>query len=160
MLDGSAEGQVPPVVKASGWKPGKKRGWSFLSKGMYVVYRTDGSRELSVGCVLHNRREEKTVELHSCRSRWTGTSVVHLKEYRSRDDGEVQVVLDPTEDLVKIIAQVWASSGLASPAPRLALMALVESRISRIDWPGMPSSFNRCFMRSVFRWFVHFRPQD
>eukprot|EP00973_Karenia_brevis_P027342 3769595-Karenia_brevis.AAC.1 len=46
MINGEAD--VPHEVRATGWKPGKKKGWKGLVKGHYITYRPDNSRELSV----------------------------------------------------------------------------------------------------------------
>ena len=73
---------LPPEVKAQGWKPGKKKGWKGLTKGHIVVYRAGSSRYVAVGYVLFNDKEQQQVHVHTCRSRWTGTAVTHVKEYR------------------------------------------------------------------------------
>ena len=52
MITGDGKDSLPPVVKASGWKPGKKKGWVGSTRGQYVAYQSDFSRELSVALVL------------------------------------------------------------------------------------------------------------
>eukprot|EP00973_Karenia_brevis_P053301 7409185-Karenia_brevis.AAC.1 len=79
------DNSVPQEVKATGWKPGEKKGWKGLVKCHYIAYRPDTSRELLVAFVLYNDKNEQSVQAQSCRSVWTGTSVQHLKEYRKSD---------------------------------------------------------------------------
>ena len=94
---------LPGVVKASGWKPGKRKGWQSLTKGHYVAYRLDDSHEVSVAYVLANDRNNHSVDVQSCRSVWTGTHIRHLKEYREVQDGDTVVVTTPTEDPVRSV---------------------------------------------------------
>eukprot|EP00973_Karenia_brevis_P009582 1293790-Karenia_brevis.AAC.1 len=101
MRNGDAE--VPHEVRATGWKPGKRKGWKGLVKGHYIAYRPDTSRELSVAFVLYNDKNEQSVQAQSCRSVWTGTAVQHLKEYRKSDSEGSEIVLEPTEEPVKIV---------------------------------------------------------
>ena len=55
MISGSGGPEaLPPEVRATGWKPGKKKGWSGLTRGQVVAYRPDASRELKVGVVHYN----------------------------------------------------------------------------------------------------------
>eukprot|EP00973_Karenia_brevis_P002606 355556-Karenia_brevis.AAC.1 len=72
MINGEVE--VPLEVKATGWKPGKKKGWKRLVKGHYITYRPDNSRELSIAFVLYNDKNDQSIQAQSCRSVWTGTS--------------------------------------------------------------------------------------
>ena len=47
MVDGNGDSDLPPQVKASGWKHGKKGGgWTTLAKGQVIVYRQDESLSL------------------------------------------------------------------------------------------------------------------
>ena len=103
MIAGQGKGDLPAVVQASGWKTSKTKGWAGLCKGMYIAYRTDGTRELSVAMVLHNDAINRTVSAHSCRSLWSGTAVVHKKEYRETNAEGADIVLEPTEELVKSV---------------------------------------------------------
>ena len=93
---------LPPEVKATGWKPGKKKGWLGLTKGQYVAYQSSASRRLSVAHVLYNDKSSMSVEAQSCRSTWDGIAVKHLKEYRRNDSEGSEVTLEPTEELVKL----------------------------------------------------------
>ena len=78
MVAGGVAG-TPALVKASGWKPSKKKGWRTLTKGHYVAYQQTGTRYLSVAYVLRNDVQNQSVEAQSCRSIWTGTSIRHLE---------------------------------------------------------------------------------
>ena len=103
LVAGEAESELPEGVKATGWKPSKRKGWRGLTKGMVVCYRPSDDRELLVAHVHYNDRNAQSVVCHSCRPDWTGTSVVWEKEYRSRsEEGEVSIVTTPTEDPVMI----------------------------------------------------------
>ena len=82
MIAGKGVTDLPPQVKATGWKHGRSKTWITLAKGQIVAYRPDSSRELAVGVVHYNDKEKMSVELHSCRSVWSGMSVKHVKEYR------------------------------------------------------------------------------
>jgi hypothetical protein len=66
------------------------------------TWPTGGSRELSVAYVLRNDKENQKVEAQGCRTTWTGTSVRHRKEYRRTNAEEAEVVLEPTEEPVRI----------------------------------------------------------
>jgi len=78
MLAGdNVAGTLPPEVVATGWKVGKKGGWKGLVRGQYIAYRPDASRRLAVAKVLYNDREAQSVEVHTCRSMWVGTAVLH-----------------------------------------------------------------------------------
>ena len=90
-------------MKATGWKPSKTRGWRTLAKGQVVTYRTGVSRELSVGVVLYNDINQQQVEVHTCRSVWSGTAVKHHREYRRVDGEGDEIVLEPTDQPVKCI---------------------------------------------------------
>ena len=102
MIAGTAQG-LPKEVKATGWKPGKKKGWKGLAKGQVVAYQPDSSRELSVAVVLYNDRNNQSVEAQSCRSIWTGTAVCHVREYRKSDAEGSEIVLEPTEEPVRCV---------------------------------------------------------
>ena len=88
-----AEGQeraMPPKVVAKGWEPSKKKGWTGLAKGQVIAYQTGAHRELSIAYVLYNDGNNHSVQVHSCRTIWTGMSVRHLREYRdTSEEGEV-----------------------------------------------------------------------
>ena len=103
MIGGTGQDGLPVEVKATGWKPGKKKGWAGLVKGQIITYQSDKSRELSVAVVLHNDKNNQRVEAHSCRSTWSGTTVRHLKEYRKSDSEGSEIVLEPTEEPVKVL---------------------------------------------------------
>ena len=102
MINGKVEG-LPNEVVATGWKPGKKKGWKGLAKGHLVAYQPNASRELSVAVVLYNDRNNQSIEAHSCRTLWTGTAVRHIKEYRKTDAEGSDIVLEPTEEPVRCI---------------------------------------------------------
>ena len=104
MVAGESSG-LPPRVVATGWKPGKRKGWTALTKGQYVAYQQDGSRELSIAMVLHNDVSQKLIVAHSCRTLWTGTAVEHRKEYWLETPEGRDVVLDPTDEVVKVSVQ-------------------------------------------------------
>ncbi len=93
----------PPEVKATGWKASKRKGWTSLRRGQVVAYQSGVGKELSVGYVLYNDTENDSVELHQCRSTWTGTSVVHLKEYRLPVSEGGLLVTEPTDEVVKCL---------------------------------------------------------
>eukprot|EP00973_Karenia_brevis_P059720 8313386-Karenia_brevis.AAC.1 len=57
MISGN-EPDIPHEVKATGWKPGKKKGWRGLVKGHVIAYRPDTSRELTVAVVLYSDRKQ------------------------------------------------------------------------------------------------------
>ena len=103
MVTGDGTDNLPPRVRATGWKAGKTKGWRGLTKGQYVAYQPDASRELSVAFVLRNNTAVGSVEAQSCRSIWSGCAVVHLKEYRKTDAQGSEVVLEPTEEPVKCV---------------------------------------------------------
>jgi hypothetical protein len=103
MIAGASDTSLPPEVKATGWKPSVTKGWKGLTKGQVVAYRSDASRELSVAVVHYNDRANQSVEVHNCRSTWTGTAVRHVKEYRKYDADGSEVVLEPTEEPVRSI---------------------------------------------------------
>ena len=96
------------MVKATGWKPGKKKGWKGLTKGHFVVYQSDTSKELSVAAILFNDKSNQCVEAHRCRTVWTGTRVRHLKEYRKSDAEGSEILLEPIEELVRCVIQYRA----------------------------------------------------
>ena len=60
--------KVPPLVKASGWKPSRRKGWNRLTKGQYVAYQESSSRELSIAYVLRNDTQAEIVEAQRCRT--------------------------------------------------------------------------------------------
>eukprot|EP00973_Karenia_brevis_P058603 8162025-Karenia_brevis.AAC.1 len=64
MINGETD--VPHEVRATGWRPGKKKGWTGLVKGHYIACRPDTSRELSVAFVLYNDKNEQSVQAQSC----------------------------------------------------------------------------------------------
>jgi hypothetical protein len=103
MVSGDSETALPAEVRATGWKPGKKKGWKGLAKGHVVAYRPDASRELSIGIVHYNDRNAQSVQVHNCRSIWTGTAVCHKQEYRKYDSEGSDIVLVPTEEPVRSI---------------------------------------------------------
>jgi len=73
---------------------GRKRGWSGLGPGSHVAYQTRGaSRELTIGKVLRNNKNETTVLIHPYKGLWRQMRVIHLPLYR-KDDGELTV--EPT----------------------------------------------------------------
>ena len=76
---------LPEVVKVTGWKPGKKKGWKGLTKGHYIAYQSGAGKELSIAAVLFNDRNNLCVEAHQCRTVWSGARIQHLKEYRKYD---------------------------------------------------------------------------
>ena len=51
----------------------------------------------------YNDREQQSVEVHSCRSVWSGTSVRHLKEYRQTVAEGAGIALAPTDEPVRSI---------------------------------------------------------
>eukprot|EP00973_Karenia_brevis_P054381 7555419-Karenia_brevis.AAC.1 len=102
MMNGT-DSDAPHEVKATGWKPGKKKGLKGLVKGLYIAYGPDTSRELSIAFVLYNDKNQQRVEAQSCRSVWTGTAVQHVKEYRKSDAEGSEIFLEPTEEPVKIV---------------------------------------------------------
>ena len=104
MIEGKVTG-LPEGVVATGYKPSKTKGWRGLVKGHVIVYRTDGSRELSVAMVDWNNRNEDSVVAVSHRTIWVGTTLVHKKEYRRTDTEGVEVVLEPTGEEVKLTIQ-------------------------------------------------------
>ena len=71
-------------------------------EGQIVAYQLTASRELSVAMVLYNDRNNSCVQAHSCRSLWSGTAVQHVKEYRKSDAAGSEIVLEPTEEPVKL----------------------------------------------------------
>ena len=79
------------------------KGWKGLRKGQYVTYRCDGSRELSVAWVIYNDTNNQSISAHSCKSVWSGTSVRHLREYRTSNAEGADIVLEPTEEPVRTI---------------------------------------------------------
>ena len=93
----------PVKVSATGWKPGKKKGWKGLAKGQVVAYQPGASRELSVAIVLHNDRSQQSIEAQSCGSVWTGTAVRHLREYRTSNEDGAEIVFEPTDEPVRCI---------------------------------------------------------
>ena len=93
-------------MRATGWKPGKRKGWKGLTKGHVVAYRPDASRDLAVAVVHFNDKAAGTVEVHNCKSVWSGTSVRHLKEYRKSDSEGSEIVLEPTEEPVRSIISI------------------------------------------------------
>lgn len=58
---------LPPEVKATGWRPGKKKGWIGLAKSQYVACQASGSRKLSIAYVLYNDKNGMSIEAQSCR---------------------------------------------------------------------------------------------
>ena len=82
---------APPAQSpmSSGYKAGRVKGWGPLNRDDYVAYQTvfDGpeAKELSVGRVLCNHREEQAVTLHAYRGCWSGTKVVFVPQYQSRE---------------------------------------------------------------------------
>ena len=64
----------------SGQYVGRTKGWGPLAAGAEVAYQTittgNRQRELSIGRVLTNNREEQTVIVQPMRSRWKGTRIV------------------------------------------------------------------------------------
>ena len=66
---------------------GPRRGWGSLGAGAYVAFRSAGcgpsSRDLDVGRVLRNEREEQRVLVHQHRGVWQGVRVAHLPLFLS-----------------------------------------------------------------------------
>ena len=95
-----SEANLPPLVRASGWKPSKKKGWGGLSKGMVIAYRPNETRELSVAHVHYNDKSQDLVTSHTCRGVWSGTGVLWRKLYRQHDEEGSSETLEATEDPV------------------------------------------------------------
>ena len=78
-----------------------RKGWLGLNRRQVVAYRPNDSRELKVGVVLYNDKAADSVEIHSCKSAWTGMNIVHRKEYRLTVAEGSHIVTEPTEEVVK-----------------------------------------------------------
>ena len=62
-----------------------------------------------IAIVLRNFKDQSSIEAHSCRSTWSGTAVLHLREYRRTTVGEgSQIVLEPTDEYVKVMVSYTA----------------------------------------------------
>ena len=80
MVTGQREG-VPPGVVATGWKPGKKKGWIGLTKGHVVAYRPSADKDLSIATIIYNDKNAQQVTAQCHRSLWNGMAVVHRAEF-------------------------------------------------------------------------------
>ena len=101
MVSGKNVGELPPQVRATGWKPGRRTGWSSVAKGQYVAYQPTAARELLVGYVLSNDKEQQILYVQTCQPVWSGMSIKHLREYRMSAAEGSEVVTEPTEELVR-----------------------------------------------------------
>ena len=65
---------APPSGRSGLRGTGRRKGWSGLSLGAYVAYQTTGqgpnAKDLSVGKVLRNAREEQKVLVHPYEGLW------------------------------------------------------------------------------------------
>ena len=69
-------------------KAGRRTGWGPLAAGAFVAYQTvnEGprSRELTIGRVLVNHREERRATLRPYRGCWRGVQVAHIPQCNLR----------------------------------------------------------------------------
>ena len=134
MMAASAKDGLPPPVVATGWKKGSKKGWSGLHYGQIIAYRMDESHRVSIGEVLRKLKDSQQVEIHSMATRCRGLQIVHLREYRKRNEqGENRVTLEPTEDLVRGMVNYSAIVRLVELMPSGRLMHSAASELSRGD---------------------------
>lgn len=80
MIAGQGSDGLPAEVVASGWNKKQTQSWHGLAKGQHVAYRTDTSRELSIGVILHNDCAGESAAIQVCRSIWTGAALRHRNE--------------------------------------------------------------------------------
>ena len=89
--EGVPEGGHPEPLR-SGYRAGRRIGWGGLAPGAYVAYMTipqgPRSRELTVGLVLVNHREQQEITVQPHRGKWGGVRVVHTPLFSS-PEGEV-----------------------------------------------------------------------
>ena len=131
----SAQDGLPPRVVATGWKKGSKKGWSGLHYGQVIAYRTDQSHRILIGEVLRNLKDSQQVEIHSMATRCRGLQIVHIREYRKRNDqGETKVTFEPTDDLVRAMVNYSAIVRLVELMPSGRLMHSAASELSRGGW--------------------------
>ena len=92
LLDQTGVGEA---TLRSGHHAGRRKGWGPLSYGCFVAFQTvpqgPKSRELTVGKVLENRRDDQQVVVHQYRGLWKQVRVVHVPAFLGAN-GEV---LDP-----------------------------------------------------------------
>ena len=78
-------GKAPTLA---GGAAGRRKGWGPLAPGAYVAYQTknagDGSKELTVGLVLVNHREDKRLTVQPHRGHWKQVRVVHVPQFQTR----------------------------------------------------------------------------
>ena len=105
----------PPV--RSGAAAGKRKGWGPLAPGAHVAYQTrnggDGSKDLTVGKVLINHREDRRVTLQPHRGCWRAVRVVHLPQFQTRE-GYADSGADIAKETVRyeaLVAQVELLQG-------------------------------------------------
>ena len=67
-------------------RPGKRAGWNNLSRGAIVAYQTfpQGplAKQLTLGKVLANDRENQTITVQPYRSKWLFVKIVHRPLYQ------------------------------------------------------------------------------
>ena len=80
---------APDSVLRSGFKAGRRAGWGPLAGGAIVAYQTIAngpkSKELTIGRVLVNNRDQKQVFIQPYRAMWTGTRLVHRPLFQTAE---------------------------------------------------------------------------
>ena len=93
-------------------KPGKRAGWDKLGQGAFVAYQSVPSgpkkRELSIGKILINNKDDQTVVIQPYRGVWAGVRVQHKPQYLDRDEGRTDEVGPVAQDQIKYEALVLA----------------------------------------------------
>jgi hypothetical protein len=105
MIDGvGGPGDLPAEVRASGWKPGKKKGWAGMRRGHIVAYRPAPSKQLAFARVLRNDRAAESAEVRVYRSIWEGTCVKRLPLYlETAAEGGRQTLTPGTEPAKAVV---------------------------------------------------------
>ena len=82
------EGGEPSPVRGSA-KAGRRKGWGPLAQGAHVVYQTKVTgperRNLTVGRVLINHREEMRLTVQPYKGVWKQVRVVRIPQFQTRN---------------------------------------------------------------------------
>ena len=129
----------------AGQAAGKQRGWGPLAPGAYVAYQTKNAgpdaRDVSVGKVLVNNREDRRITLQPYRGCWHMVRVVHLPQFQTRD-GYADEGEEPAKETVRYDALVLQVEllvggelryGSARSLQRRGWGLLIDKRPSDVD---------------------------
>ena len=90
MLKEAADGSSGVGSESKGaFKAGKVHGWGPLAPGAFVAYQTRPqgreSKQLTIGRVLINHREDQKVTLQPHRGKWGLVRVLHVPQFQTRN---------------------------------------------------------------------------